>query len=671
MNKLYYLPLALGAAAVMGACASIGRPDGGPRDVEPPHFVSSNPAPGSLNVTGNKFSIYFNENVQLDDPGSRVAISPAQIQQPIVQANGRRVTVELKDSMRPNTTYTIDLADAVKDLNEGNVLDGFAIDFSTGEDIDTLAISGMVLQARNLEPAQGMLVGVYSTDADSAITTLPFERIARTNQLGEFTVRNLKPGSYQLFALTDLNRDLHWDRTEDVAFLSSLVVPSAEVREVTDSVAPDSIITRQLTTFLPDDLLLTWFNEDFKPQYLKNYKRDVRNIIELEMAAPADSLPELTIVGRNSRYNLREPLLDYSVLVRSATADTLKYWLRDSVTIATDSLLIETRYRRMDSLNNLVWQTDTLKFNRRTPKGKNAPKAPLTLQQKIDSVLALNDTIPVDTFALMQPSVWLDLSLASSVQDVNRPLLFSVNRPVDSIPPSGVVLEQCIDSVWSPVQPQPAIEWADTLTHMNMLMRPDWMPGGQYRLAVDSMAVTDIYGNYTRPALNDFKVRNLEDYCAVVFNVTGVPDSVQAVVELLDQSDSPVRTLPVAGGTVRFEFLQPATYYARLFIDRDRNGEWTNGNLLSRLQPEDVYYFPKKLALKKNWDRTEPWDINALSPELQKPLEIKANKPRVKAGEIPLPEEDDEEDDDYAPGYGYTPGYDSNPTVNRNTNRRL
>ena len=196
----------------MAACASIGRPDGGPRDTEPPVAIRSTPAQGEQNVKSTKISIYFNENVQIDDPGNKVAISPAQTQQPSISANGKHISIELKDSLIPNTTYTIDFSDAISDLNEGNTLEGYTLAFSTGGEIDSLSISGMVMQADNLEPAQGMLVGVYATDADSAITTLRFDRITRTNQLGQFSVRNLAEGSYQLFAINDVNRDLHWDR---------------------------------------------------------------------------------------------------------------------------------------------------------------------------------------------------------------------------------------------------------------------------------------------------------------------------------------------------------------------------------------------------------------------------------------------------------------------------
>ena len=138
---------------------------------------------------------------------------PAQKSIPSITANGRRITVDIRDSLIPNTTYTIDFSDAIRDLNEGNVLDGFAIDFSTGDSIDSLRISGMVFEARTLEPAQGMLVGVYSNLSDTALRTLPMERIARTNQLGQFTIRGLRPGEYRIFAINDVNRDYHWDRS--------------------------------------------------------------------------------------------------------------------------------------------------------------------------------------------------------------------------------------------------------------------------------------------------------------------------------------------------------------------------------------------------------------------------------------------------------------------------
>lgn len=652
MNNLYYLPIAAAATVALAACASLGRPDGGPRDVTPPRYVSSNPIPGSLNFNGNKVSIFFDENVELDNPNEKAAISPTQKEMPTFFANGHRVDVTFRDSMLPDMTYTIDLADAVKDLNEGNILDGFAIDFSTGDSIDTLQISGMVLEARNLEPAQGMLVGVYRSDADSCISTRRFERIARTNQLGEFTVRNLSPGEYQIFALKDNNRDLFWDRTEDVAFCSTLISPRVESVEVTDTIARDSILgdsiaTRLQTKFLPDNLLLTWFNEEYKALYLVDYKRPARNIIELTMAAPVDTLPQLTIIALGADSTYRTPMTDVALLTHSATNDTLRFWLRDSMVIKADTMLIETRYKRVDSLDNIVWGTDTLKFNFRSPKKQPKPR---TLQDKIDSVLKINDTIRVDTFKLMQPEQFLRFNWGASTQELNRPFYFSTETPIDLLAPGALRLEYQPDSVWVAVDPQPLFLPRDTFSHANYVLDVDWISGGKYRIVGDSIAVTDIYGLYNKPVNYEFSVRQSDEYSTIIFNISGIPDSVKAIVELLDDRDVPERTVPVTDGVARFDFLLPGTYYARLFFDTDGNGEWTNGDLRMRRQPEDVYYFNKKIALKKNWDRSESWDIDALSVDKQKPLEIKKNKPKLKAGEIPLPDDEENEDPIYDGG---------------------
>ena len=182
-QNLTYLrwPLLAILTVIAAACASMGRPEGGPIDEDPPVFIKSNPAPGQLNVSSDRIIIEFNENIQVDDPLNKVVISPAQKTPAKVTGVGHRVTVMLQDSLRENTTYTLDFTDAIKDLNEGNQIDGFALDFSTGPTLDTLSISGMVFAAENLEPAQSMLVGVHSNLADSALTTLPFDRITRTD----------------------------------------------------------------------------------------------------------------------------------------------------------------------------------------------------------------------------------------------------------------------------------------------------------------------------------------------------------------------------------------------------------------------------------------------------------------------------------------------------------
>lgn len=594
------------AALLLAACASIGRPEGGPRDMTPPVMVSSTPAPGSVNVSNGRIDIIFDENITLDDPMNKIVVSPPQKKQAQISSNGRRVRITLRDTLRDSTTYTVDLADAVRDLNEGNILDGLAIDFSTGPSIDTLMISGIVVEGRTLEPAQGMIVGVYSTPvADTALTTLPMDRITKTNALGRFTIRNLKPGSYRVFAINDLNHDFHWDRSEDIAFLDRDISPSTMAVEVTDTFTDaagnDSLVTRPATRFLPDDILLTWFNENYKPLYLVKHERPDARRLTLEMSTRSDSLPQLTLLN-TVRAGAR---LDREAVLQSSPGlDSLTYWLRDTTLIGSDTLKIAARHLHTDTLDNITFTTDTLTFALRQPKKKKKR------DEETDSVPKLE---------------FVNIGISSrQPQDLNMPLLFETSTPTASIDSAGFRIEELVDSVWMPVAakiPSPP----DSLQPMRLLTEMTWKPKTKYRVTIDSLAVTDIYGNHNRPFVQEVSTHAIEDYAALFFNI-GDLGSDSAIVELLS-SDKPVRLEPVRNGVATFEYVTPGAYYARLFIDRNHNGRWDTGSVADTLQPEDVFYFSKKLNLKKNWDVEQQWNIYETPVDLQKPEDIKKNKP--------------------------------------------
>lgn len=636
------------AASLLAACASIGRPEGGPRDMLPPVYVSSNPGPGALNVKSGNITIVFDENVSLDDPVNKVVVSPPQQKQPVVTSNGRRVKVELRDTLIPDMTYTIDFADAIRDLNESNILDGFAFDFSTGPELDTLAISGIVLEARTLEPAQGMTVGVYSAMTDTTLTKVSLERITKTNQLGRFTIRNLKPGAYYVYAINDMNRDFRWDRSEDIAFYGQPVVPSVVPAEFADTLTGvdglDSVVVRQGYRYLPDDLLLTWFNEDYKAQYLLKNERTERNKLSIYFAAPSDSLPALKIIdGPRAGVDFSR----VSVLEASVGLDSLTYWISDPEVAERDTLTLEARYLRTDTLDNLVMTTDTLKFNLRKQKKKN---------EKTEE--------PADSAA--ETVTFIDFAVASSaLQDLNMPLRFTSATPVDTIDAAGIRLEMMVDTLWQPVA-APRLRRLTPDNPREFTADVAWEPSAKYRLTVDSLAVTDMYGNFNKPIVKEISTHAVEDYAALFFTIKGLADGEQAVVELL-RSDAPYRTAPVAGGVASLEYLMPGSYYARLYIDRNGNGKWDTGSATDSIQPEDVFYYPKKLNLKKNWDVDQTWAIYETAVDLQKPDAIKKNKPKKnKWDETDNKKTDTDEDEDPWSG---NPGLDpfmQNPNFNRN-----
>ena len=638
------------AAILLAACASIGRPEGGPRDKLPPVFVKSNPAPGSVNFDGNRLTITFDENISLEKVSDKVVVSPAQKSMPQISAQGKNITVELRDTMQPGTTYTIDFSDAIRDLNESNVLDGFAIDFSTGDSIDSMQISGMVFQASNIEPAQSILVGVHSNLSDTALTTEKFERIAKTNSYGQFTIRNLKPGKYHIYAVNDVNRDYMWDRSEDIAFYDTIISPTTTSVIVTDSLkavdGTDSIVQKNVTQYLPNDILLTWFNEGYKAQYLKDYKRPERHKLTFEFGAPSDSLPEITLINVAERPNLKAE--KWSRLDAALTGDSLQYWITDTTISAMDTLLLATRYQRTDTLDRLTWTVDTLKLTFRDPKKKKEDK-----KKKNDEE---NDSIDIPEMEFLSFN-----ATSGASHHVYAPLSFTASEPIDTIYPTGVHLDVLRDTVWTPTD-LPPITPAKHHPLLNFSTTREWEPGAKYRLTIDSAAIVGAYGLWNKKIIHEFTVRKLEDYSALFFKISGISSG--AMVELLNSSDAPVRTAPVVNSEAAFLYLDPGSYYARLYIDANGNGKYDVGNVLSGIQPEEVYYYPRKLSLKKNWDIEQSWNIYELPIDQQKPDDIKKNKPEKRRN---WDEEEnknkkhgneDDEDDEYYDENGFgTSGY--------------
>ena len=612
-KSLYYIFIII-AAAVMYSCANIGNPSGGPIDKTPPIFMRSNPTPNAVNVKDRKIEIFFDEIVTLKDPSTKIIVSPAQTEMPRMSALGRKVTVELVDSLLPNTTYTIDFSNSIQDNNEGNAIDNFAFAFSTGSVIDSMRVSGYVLDSRTLEPMQSVVVGLQSNLADSAFHKEKLQRVALTNDRGQFTIRNVSPGSYHIFALKDLDRDYKFGNpTEDIAFLDSIIVPSIGSREAADTVYNDlneidTIMRATRPAYFPNDILLSMFNEDRKSQYLANNLRVDSTRISLTFAAASDTLPSLSIVGRNDVPD------QWYTLERSQTNDTLTYWIRPPHLVSADTLIVATTYLRTDTTSNLSWGTDTLKFTFQRQKAKKKKK-----NEETDSLEQIR-------FMELHP-------LANGTQEVYAPLLLQTGTPIERYSREAFHLQRKLqnDTTFYPAEIKSIALRDSTLSRRDLMLKVDWEPGAAYTLAVDSLAMTDIYGLQTKPLKVDFNVRKMEEYGNIVFNIPAVRDS--AIVELLDGTEKIVLRAPVKSHRAELLNLLPGKYYARLFIDRNGNGKYDTGNYDMHLQPEETVYYPGAINLKKNWDVEQTWDIYATPIDKQKPEAIKKNKPERKKWE--------------------------------------
>ena len=588
---------------VIYSCANIGSPNGGPYDETPPKFVSSTPVPNQINYTGKKIEILFDELIQIEKPSENVIITPPQMELPVIRSAGKKAVIELKDTLKPNTTYTIDFTNSISDNNEKNVFENFSFAFSTGDIIDTLEVSGVLLNAENLEPMPGITIGLHNNLEDSAFVKLPFVRTSRTNDKGQFTIRNITPGTYHIFALNDVNRDYKFDQPgEDIAFLDSVIVPSFELttRQDTtwkDSLTIDTIRTVGYTRFFPDNIELRLFKEKFKRQYMVKPERPDEKYFTLRFNTKLDTVPVPVPI------NFTPEDSTWYFVQQTEGGAAVNYWLADSTVWKQDTLQVQVSYPKSDSLNILRPQTDTVQLVlRRRPAEKKKKKK----KDEPDPIVFLG--MQVDAPSSMDLFDTISVTFNEPVLDINKEMFF---------------LDQKIDTVWNTVDFD---FFPDSTNSLNYFIRRPWKYGEEYRIEVDSAAIHSLYGKWNDFFTGEFQIKKEDEYGHLYLNINGVDTT--AFVELLSSGDAPVRKAKVKDGGVLFMDLKPDKYYARIVIDTNGNGVWDTGNYIEKRQPEEVYYSPKMYEIMQNWQVEETWNVNSTPLAKQKPLEITKNKPK-------------------------------------------
>ncbi|MBM6865162.1 Ig-like domain-containing protein [Bacteroides caecigallinarum] len=621
ISSLHILPLSV-LILIVYACASTGTPDGGPYDETPPKFVRATPEPNATGNTRKKISIEFDEFIKIENAAEKVIISPPQTEMPEVKASGKKVLVEFFDTLRNNTTYTIDFGDAIVDNNEGNPMGNFAYAFSTGETIDTMEVSGTVLNAQDLEPIKGIQVGLHKNLNDTAFTKLPFDRISRTDSRGHFSIKGVAPGKYRIYALKDGNQNYLFDsKTEIIAYSDSIIIPSMEpaTRQDTtwnaiDTLKIDTIKTIHYTHFMPDNLVLRAFKEENTMQYLAKSEREQLNRFSLYFSAKADTLPTIKGLDFDEK--------DAFIIEPSIKNDTIRYWIKDTVLCERDTLTIQVDYLYTDTLGNLVPKRDTLAMMNKLSKEKRLAMAKDEMEKKEKEMKKRRRK--GDTLNVVETKFFKMNVDAPSSMDINRNISLQFEEPVQSIDTAAIHVDVKVDTLWNEER---FIFMADTVAPRKYYILSDWKPGNEYRLRIDSTAIKSIYGLHTDKVENTVKIKTLEEYGTLYLNIKGIEGN--AVVQLLNSSDAVVREQKVKkNNTCDFYFLQPNTkYYIRMYIDSNNNGKWDTGLYDKKVQPEEVYYYPKVWEMKANFEFEEDWDVKAVPLDRQKLDEIKKQKP--------------------------------------------
>jgi len=600
-----FFSLTLFVVTLFSACASVGNPEGGPKDETPPKLVSSLPMENAVNFDKKRIEITFDELISLKSPSEKVIVSPPQKLAPITKGVGKKVVVILSDSLIPATTYTIDFTDAIVDYNQENKFGDYAFSFSTGDHIDSMRISGNVIDASNLNPISGILVGTHSTQSDTSFRKQPFERITKSTKGGRFTLKGLPVGAVKVFALDDKNRNYLFDQPgEAIAFGDSSLIPWTEpcTRNDTiwkDSLTVDTILVRPITCFKPDNIILRYFKEDFGRQYLARKERAPRNKINLTFGYKAESLPTVTLLNKETK--------DWYILEKNPTKDTLSYWITDTLVSQTDTLKLKIDYLKTDSLNQLSPWTDTLTLISRSykPKVISSKKSAAKPEKK-------EEVAPVPVLS--------PLGLKSSIQSIMeiycRPR-FEVEEPILEIDGSPAHLFLKKDTLWVKTT---FSFFKDTLKTRDYLLDAKWQFGAEYKFEIDSAAIKGIYGKSNNALSQTFKIREEEEYSRLIAKVSGL--LTPGFAELLDKSDKVVRRLRIEKNVADFKYLAPGTYFLRVIEDINNNFRWDTGSFAEKRQPENVFYDPKAFSLRANWDVEEPWNVRELPLLDQKPKEL-------------------------------------------------
>ncbi len=656
-NKSYLAHLALLSFAGLLSCASIGTPGGGLYDETPPVLMRSEPSEAATGVKKQKITMRFNENIKLDNANEKMTISPPQTKSPTILSNAKTLTIELQDSLKPNTTYTIDLGDAVQDNNEGNPMENLTLTFSTGDHIDTMKVQGTLLNAQDLEPITGAFVGIYAVDdegkyprrgepgdslqlaidsivalyPDSIFSLRPFERAGKTDDYGRFTISGVGAGRYRMFAVKDGNTNYMYDvNTEDIAFVDSLIIPSVgshmandTIWNPFDSTKVDSIYVHEVTDFYPNDLCLRMFNEGRLIRYLDDMKWKDSVQITLNFASMIPEPPVITLLGEEDRGPASIDKDSWMICEPNPTNDTLVYWLRDSLVYHRDTLKLAVTYPFTQNGMDIV-RTDTIRLEKpevkvpdQEPEDKGDKKK--KKKRKKDKEEAPADSLP--------KTVFMTIKVLESKIDVGKQPNLETSAPLDSLNIEALHLEQQKDTVWVPLDFE-LVQDSLRLRRYTLYAKPHFSPGQSYRLVADSASMFDVYGHPANATTLSFTEKKPEEYAHLLINVVGVEG--EAFVQLLNEKDMPMQQVKVTKGQAKFPHAPVGKSYVRLVEDRNGNGKFDVGSLDGHIQAENVFYMSKMLDMRENWDYSETWNVRSKELVKQKPEELKQNKPKEK-----------------------------------------
>jgi hypothetical protein len=593
----------------MQFCASPGPLQGGPKDEDPPVFLGSEPVQFSTNQKPRKILMEFDEFLVLKDVNQNVIVSPPLNENPDFKTKGKKVQVKNdKDVLwEENTTYTYFFGDAICDLHEENPIHNFEFVFSTGSEIDSLSLRGKILQAQYLIPEEAVYVCLYKKGMND---TIPFDSlpylvrpyyIARTNELGEFQINNLRYDEYMMFAVKDVNSNYFFDLpNEEIAFLDSMVYP----QEVFEFI-PDTIPVIPGDTALMDSL---WKHHSYTM---------VQNPMDIFMFLQDDSVARLkeTAVTLNKKiefffnYPFRDSLKiellndsiasDWYIKEFSANKDSLTLWLKE---IPNDTIEIKLM---VDTI-----QADTLQFvikeeakKKEDPRRKRKKAKDNKKQKKEKEVIQYTTNVKNS------------LPFYTSIKiKFETPLVYT-NFDYALLKEDTVVVT-------------PQFTFSDSLKR-NLKIEYEWKENTKYELVIPQDALRDLFDKANDSISLKFTTTEADSYGNIDLQIEfdslfKAPFLIQ-LVQGEAEKEKLIRSYKIhSDSNLQIKHISEGDYYLKAIEDQNNNGRWNSGHFGLRQQAEQVFYFPLPLSIKEGWDIEDVWKIS--TAHRQRPEKLKKKK---------------------------------------------
>ena len=561
-------------------------PQGGPKDTIPPVIKQIEPQNGTTGfpTVGGTVVMTFDEYTVVKNQGD-ILLSPPLKKKLKTKVRGKSIVVTVQDTLRENTTYTIDFGSALADNNEGNIAPRTVYTFSTGDVIDSMYVTGRVIDCQTLTPVPKTLVTLYRDHSDSACFNALPDAAAITDDWGFFTIRNIAPDAYRVYAYSDADGDFKYNPDGDkVAFMDSLFTPEAVVRDSIyelkgfDMKDTTACMARNAMIELP---LFTGLQS---VQYLQNYGRKAEKAGFLKFSAGDVVINSLEFVGIDSS----DVLVQYT-----PTRDSLDFWITYKYHLE-DSLILRLNYMKTDSTGHLVATDESVVLGMPTDTALiSANKA-----REKDTVFVLKTASAPET--IEQEGITLESEF---------PVIRMVTDSISLIEtnPKNQTVEREIRFTRDP----------SDIRRFILYPEGKLQPGYTYAVTIPRGTFTNMYGLPSREETLRISLPTGEDLSTLSIQLTGVDN--RYIVELTNEKlDRVHRRFIVEKDSILFcPYLKADRYAIRIMQDRNRNGIYDMGNLLEKRQPERVLIFESEpgkrvLEIPERSEIEQPIDIQAL-----------------------------------------------------------